>query len=179
MNVLGIDLGIGKIACACYDLSRQVHLVACPWFVSTSHDHLDKATARARQLHEIGSYVHDVANAVKADHIFIESIIIGNNRKYSLDLAQTMGAVLSALHVVSAINGTRIHLVDNKAWKKRLLGNGNADKDAIRTYIDVTYPAYALLCDGDQDRYDACCIGLYGLDVLAGATDLKLSEQPG
>ena len=54
-------------------------------------------------------------------------------------------------------------------------GNGNADKDAIRDYIHVTHPAYALLCDGDQDRYDACCVGLYGLDVLAGSEGLKLT----
>ena len=181
MIVLGVDLGIGKIACSVFDLSTELKLTMCPYLVTTSHDEKNRINARARELREIGYWMHDVILGTSADYVFIESIIVGNNHKYSLQLAQTLGAVLSRLPN-SAIDSeigcpTQLHLVDNKTWKKRLLSNGNATKDQIRDYIDTAHPAYALLCEGDQDRYDACCIGLYGLDVLAQSTELRL--QPG
>lgn len=170
MITLGIDLGISKIAVAALEDSTLVDATA---YQPTAEDS-DKIMARGRVLHELGSWVYDYSLGVQPDAIFIEEIIVGNNTKYSLQLAQTFGSVLSALFVSSLVTGARVYLAGNKAWKKRLLGNGNANKDQIRAFIDESYSAYALLCDGDQDRYDACCVGLYGLDVVSAADQLKL-----
>jgi Holliday junction resolvasome RuvABC endonuclease subunit len=129
---------------------------------------------RDQQLLELGAMAHDFALLHGADSVWVEKVIIGNNRKYSIGLAETMGAVLSDLGQVRLHNGLDIRQADNKAWKKALLGNGNATKEQIRDYIHETYPAYAPLCGDDQDLYDACCIGLYGRLILDRAAHLQL-----
>jgi Holliday junction resolvasome RuvABC endonuclease subunit len=167
MTVIGIDLGTRKVAVA----------------VLTG-DGLQRATAyapaeglsRGYQLLELGRYVHDQALFHDADQVWIEDVIVGNNHKYSLQLAQVLGAVLAALGVSPA--GLDVRLVGNKAWKKEIVGNGNASKDMIRNYIVDTHPDYALLCADDQDKYDATCIGLYGLAITDRARDLRLADAP-
>jgi Holliday junction resolvasome RuvABC endonuclease subunit len=128
---------------------------------------------RAHQLHELAMFAHDEALFYEADWVFIEDIIVGNNRKYSIRLAQTMGAVLADLALLEYRQGLSIRTVDNKAWKKEIVGNGNADKEAVRNYILESHPAYAPLCGDDQDRFDAVCIGLYGRRILDRSQQLS------
>jgi Holliday junction resolvasome RuvABC endonuclease subunit len=117
-----------------------------------------------------------VATLHRVDQVWIEDTIIGNNRKYSIKLAQVMGAVLSHLGQIRLNTGCDVRLVDNKSWKREIVGNGNSDKAAVRDYIDVTHPAYAALCGDDQDLYDAACIGLYGILICNRARGLKLES---
>lgn len=163
MSVIGIDLGVHKIAMVCITEGEQE-----AWAYEATHPHRDL------QLMELGSMAHDFALLHDADSVWVEKVIIGNNRKYSIGLAETMGAVLSDLGHMRLHNGLDIRQVDNKAWKKALIGNGNASKDAIRDYIDVAQSAYAPLCEDDQDLYDACCIALYGRQILDRAAHLQL-----
>jgi len=162
MNLMGVDLGIHKVSCAVY---RDGGLVQ-----ASTHPASD-LEGRGRQLRELGRYCYDLGLSHDLDHVWIEDVIIGNNRKYSLQLAQTLGAVLCYL---AGLPGVDVRTVDNKAWKKALLGNGNAAKEQIRDYIHVSHPQYAPFCDGDQDRYDATCVGLYGLRILDRASSLHL-----
>ena len=99
---------------------------------------------------------------------------MGNNRKYSLALAETKGAVLGSLsHLRPACD---IRTVNVKAWKKEVVGNGNAGKEQVSNYIVATHPAYAAVCDGDQDRIDATCVALYGLRITSRVRELRLAE---
>lgn len=166
MSVVGIDLGIHKIALFCITSGQED-----AWDYPATH------AERDLQLSEIGAMAHDFCLLHGADSVWIEDVIIGNNRRYSLALAETMGAVLSDLAQMRMGHGTDMRRVDNKTWKKALIGNGNASKDDIRHYIDVTHPQYSPLCGEDQDLYDACCIALYGLQILDRAAHLQL--QPG
>jgi Holliday junction resolvasome RuvABC endonuclease subunit len=165
VKTLGIDLGMRKIALFYLGEQGRCHTAR---FEASEND------SRDMQLLELGGYAHDICSFHDADSIWIEDVIIGNNRHYSLQLAQTLGAVMSSLAQLRLSAGTDIRLVDNKTWKKHLIGNGNASKDGIRNYIDVTHGAYAPLCEGDQDLYDACCVGLYGLGVTDRAEHLTL-----
>jgi Holliday junction resolvasome RuvABC endonuclease subunit len=158
---MGIDLGTRKIAISLFIEGELVDVYVYEAGVGA---------LRGRQLAEVASYTHDIAVGYEIDHVWIEDVIIGNNRKYSLQLAQVLGAVLSKLNSLAV----DVRLVDNKAWKKAIVGNGNATKDDVKGYIDTHHPAYALLCSADQDLYDATCVGLYGLDIVDKARHLQL-----
>jgi Holliday junction resolvasome RuvABC endonuclease subunit len=166
MNLIGIDLGTRKIAMALFVHRELVHAYA--------HESAPDL-ARDIQLGVLASFAHDLCLLHGAASVWIEDTIIGNNRKYSIQLAEIKGAVMGNLSQLRLSQGTDVRLVDNKTWKKEVCGNGNADKAAVRDYIHASHPAYAPLCGDDQDLYDAACIGLYGLGVLERATDLRLS----
>jgi len=166
MSIVGIDLGVHKIALVCITTGEQE-----AWLYSATHPERDL------QLSELGAMAHDFCLLHQADSVWIEDVIIGNNRKYSIGLAQTLGAVMADLAQLRMGQGTDICTVDNKTWKKALLGNGNASKDEIRDYIDVSQSGYAPQCEGEQDLYDATCIALYGQQILDRAAHLQL--QPG
>lgn len=166
MTVVGIDLGVSKIALVCITQGEQ----------TADAYHAEPGT-RDAQLLALAGYAHDFAILHDADSVWIEDVIIGNNRKYSIGLAQVLGAVLAELGQVRLHNGCDIRTVDNKTWKKTLIGNGNASKDDVRNYITEVHPVYAALCGQDQDLCDAACVALYGRTILDRARTLQL--QPG
>lgn len=167
MSVLGIDLGIRKIAICvitdglagytCYGV-RTLVLVEQP---------------REDELHRLSRYVESVALTYQPDHVFIEQPIVGNNRKYSMKISESCGAVRSVLGQ-EVHRGLKTVMVDNGTWKKELLHDGHASKAEVRNYINVTHPAYAAFCGDDQDAYDSCCIALYGVALLDRASHLSL-----
>lgn len=159
MNVVGIDLGVHKIALA--NMGETPHVAV---------HQVEADSPRAHQLWELASFAQHFAVLAQAGCVWVEKPIIGNNRKYSMQLSEVCGAVMYAL----ANTGYDIRTVDHGTWKKELLGNGHAGKDDIRNYINVTHGAYAPLCGDDQDAYDATCVGLYGQEVLTRAADLQL-----
>jgi Holliday junction resolvasome RuvABC endonuclease subunit len=98
------------------------------------------------------------------DTVYVEEPIAGRSVRVSLQIAQMAGAVLSAVDGLHNADGELSHsyLVSNTAWKKLLIGSGNANKEKIRKWLDTEFPSYASKCGSDQDRYDATCIALYG-----------------
>jgi|SRR3954464_7065652 Holliday junction resolvasome RuvABC endonuclease subunit len=168
MTLLGIDLGIAKVAVAIFSEGSYgrtlVDVIA----------HTSTSPTRDEQLAELASVSHNLAVFYKADWCFIEEPIVGNNPKYSLKLAQTCGAVMGKLSHLRGQQSLDIRLVGNKTWKKEVLGNGNSSKDVIRSWVNEHHPAYAALCGEDQDEFDACCVGLYGLGLLDRARQLTL-----
>jgi Holliday junction resolvasome RuvABC endonuclease subunit len=157
---MGVDLGIHKVALFLWDVDVP-HAVA--W--EAPHDY-----SRAQQLRHLAGYVHDMASTFDTNVVWIEDTLVGNNIKYSISLAETKGAVMAALaaHV-------DVRLVNVSTWKKQVVGAGNANKDSVRDYIHVTHGAYAPLCGDDQDLYDACCVALYGLQIMEQSTNLRLA----
>jgi Holliday junction resolvasome RuvABC endonuclease subunit len=165
MNLIGVDLGTHKVALAVFVEDTMVAAYA--------HES-PSDLSRDLQLLELSSFTHDVGLSVGVDSVWIEDTIIGNNRKYSIQLSEAKGALLADLARLRLELGTDVRLVDNKTWKREVVGNGNASKDQVRDYIRVTHPAYAAFCGDDQDCYDAACIGLYGFTILERSTHLQL-----
>lgn len=149
MRVMGVDLGIKKAAFSVWEDDILVYTDA---FESHALD-------RASQLDQVSAWLFISDIRAQADYIVIEDTLIGNNRKYSIRLAQMMGACLAAL----AEKGDHILLANVGHWKKEVLGNGHADKVAIRSYVNEMSMAYSALCGDDQDQFDAACIGYYGV----------------
>lgn len=146
--VVGIDVGIAKVAWSVWNDDTLVGVGA----------YASKEPNRAFVLEDIYTNISTAVSPFYPDFIFIEETLIGNNRKYSIQLSQTIGAVLAAL-----ASDAPIYLVNVSTWKKEVLGNGKADKTAIRDYVKGRDSAYAVLCGSDQDKYDAACIGYYGV----------------
>ena len=152
MKVMGIDLGIRKIAYANWQDGRLVETDA--WE--------SQADLRHMQLMDLGDTIYEAVKYTEPDHVFIEDTLVGNNVKYSIQLAQVMGSVLSSLALLQVEQYFGLYLVNNKVWKKTVLQNGNAGKDIIRSWVTEQDSAYSVLCGNDQDRFDAACIGYYG-----------------
>ena len=83
----------------------------------------------------------------------VENPIYIQNVKVTVSIAQTVACVKLAM----AQSGITFFGIDNRAWKKAVLGDGNSDKAKIK--------AFALtLWDGkitSQDLADAACIALW------------------
>lgn len=159
MNLMGVDLGIHKVALFLCD-GDVPHAVAweCP-----------EGYPRSKELHHLAGYVHDLASTFDIDSVWIEDTLVGNNVKYSIQLTEVRGAVMAALAM-----HMDVRTVNVATWKKEVVGDGHANKDSVRDYIHVTHPDYAALCGSDQDLYDACCISLYGRQITERASGIRL-----
>jgi len=149
--VCGIDLGARKVAISTFvdgELTLAQSLEV-------------PKTTRARELRTLGEWTFGYTKI--ANYAFVEEPLIGRGVRSSLQIAQTAGAVMSAMGGLLAIDS---RFVDNKTWKKQVVGNGNASKEMIEEWLKRTHPAYAALCGSNQDRIDAACIGIYGVQVL-------------
>lgn len=162
VRVMGIDLGIRKVALAVWE---DGVLVSTEAYESKHPD-------RGQQLLECADIVWESIHHDPVDIVWIENTLVGNNIKYSLSLTQMMGAVLLRLAEMQQERDLGVYLVNNKTWKKDVVGNGNADKNTVKSFIQEMDSAYAVLCGSDQDRYDAACIGYYGVLVADLAGDL-------
>jgi Holliday junction resolvasome RuvABC endonuclease subunit len=159
MNVMGVDLGVHKVAVFGWDDE-----------IAYAHAYVTELTyKREDQLRQLAGLVHDAATLHDADVVWIEDTLVGNNVKYSMALAEVKGAVMASL-----ASHSDVRLVNVGTWKKGTVGAGNANKDSIRDYIHVSNGPYAPLCGDDQDLYDACCIAIYGRSVMERARDLRL-----
>jgi Holliday junction resolvasome RuvABC endonuclease subunit len=166
MRLLGIDLGIHKVGVAV--------LGGEPFGLQHAVAYESVATERDVQLAELMGAVHGIALLHEADSVWVEDVLVGNNHKYSLALAETKGAVLAGLAQLRLARGTDVRTVPVGTWKREVVGSGNATKERVQNYIRETHPAYAPLCGDDQDLYDASCVGLYGHLVLERASQLTL-----
>jgi len=168
VTVLGVDLGIRKVAVAVItDGVAGYTLYSIPRLELVKQE-------RAYELHKLSSFVEAVVSTYQPEHMFIEQPIIGNNNKYSMQLSETCGAVIGGLRLSPEQTDPNVHMVDNGTWKKELLLNGHASKSEVRNYIVDTHPAYAAFCGEDQDAFDACCIALYGNLILDRSERLSL-----
>ncbi len=66
--------------------------------------------------------------------------------------------------------------VNVMAWKKDIVGKGNASKDEVAAWLEVHHPDYYEQCHGDQNLVDATCVALYGRLVMDRAEVLVGEE---
>ena len=148
MIVGGVDLGGRKAAVSIFDGGELTYV-----------DHFTvPKTTRGRELHAMAEWTWRVLKV--CDFVVVEEPQIGRGVRSSLQVAQTCGAVMSTLHGIKAM------WVPVSTWKKEVVGRGNADKTAVREWLESSHPGYAERCGANQDRIDATCIGLYGVGLL-------------
>lgn len=81
--------------------------------------------------------------------------------------AMASGALQAGL---AAFIPAPVDIIMVPTWKKNIVGNGSASKDAIREFVETNYPhiAKTMITDKgkfDQDMCDAFCIYLYTYEI--------------
>lgn len=145
--VAGVDLGKNKAA---------VSVFVAEDLTAVTHVELPPTGARAGNLAVLADFVAQAT--IACDVVYIEEALVGRNVRQSLWIAQTVGAVLAALNAEA-------REIPVARWKAEVVQKGNATKEEVRDWLARHYPAYAEQCQGNQDRIDAVCIGLYGVRV--------------
>ena len=70
----------------------------------------------------------------------------------------TLVSVIAIVKVALFRNKVNFTLVDNKTWKKEVLGNGNSSKEQIMSFAERKWQRVF----EEQDYADAACIAEYG-----------------
>ena len=98
-------------------------------------------------------FFNDLSKINITDRASIEAAIFIQNPKTTIAIAHVVGAVWGALFQ----KGVDAIRVDNKQWKKGVLGKGNASKQDITKFaIDKWGDIFP-----EQDYADAACIALW------------------
>jgi Holliday junction resolvasome RuvABC endonuclease subunit len=141
--MLGIDLGARKVSMVDIDQMFSHHV----------------EVPRSERGKELGEMFRLVSQFGLTGTVWVEAPVLAGARdiQATISVAQMSGVVHAAL--------PEAHQVAVASWKKRTIGNGNADKDSVREWIDRVHPELTPLCRGNQDLYDAACIALYGRTV--------------
>jgi Holliday junction resolvasome RuvABC endonuclease subunit len=172
-KVMGIDLGQRKVALSLWTSN-----------ILEAESYEVPGGLRGDELLHLSEFVYDAAYQFRPHYIFIEDTLVGNNVRYSIKLAQVMGAVLAKLAQLQEdldaypLDELVVLPVNVGTWKKEVVGNGHADKQMVREYLTGLDRSYAEICGSDQDKYDAACIGLYGLLVAARSNSLMEEFRP-
>lgn len=107
----------------------------------------------------------DLASEYSDATVLVELPFIGRFRTEStLGLAKTHGALLAGLVEGGLSN---IDTINNRSWKKSVIGNGNATKDDITAWVagnrpDIHSSISTAPRSIQQDLVDAACIAMYG-----------------
>jgi Holliday junction resolvasome RuvABC endonuclease subunit len=129
-------------------------------------------TTRDQELRTLALWAYGYLKV--CDLVFIEEPLIGRGVRASLQVAQTSGAVLAGLAEIPwGSKGRECHLVPVGTWKKDVIGNGSANKEMVSLWLKSSHPSYAVQCADNQDRIDAICIGLYGVQLRDRAEHLE------
>ena len=157
---VGVDIGVRRIAIG------SVH----PAF-SSSIDLGKKPGDRQYEVHMLSRWMRE--QPIRGARLWIERPYLSSsisNPDTSIAMGETVG-VIRAAGLWSAVT-----MVHQSSWKAQVLGNGKADKDEIRGWVEREWPMLADLCLGVEDRYDAMCIGVYGKLVQEGTVQLPVPK---
>jgi len=94
-------------------------------------------------------------------HIFCEEPLALKNGRTTRMLGLAAGAIWAA-HLDCDLFW---HWVDVSHWKKAIVGNGNADKQQVRDWVQQNLGEHWEQPE-DADFYDAACLCAYGESVL-------------
>ena len=154
--VVGVDIGMRSVALSVFEngLLTNIEVGSVPQ-TALRGDELFFLAQKLRWLGEDGitTYVEEPPMAGP------------QNKRTFLHLGQTCGMILSVC--------SEAHLVPVSTWKKQVVGAGNATKDDVAHWLLAHSASYHALCDGDQNRVDAICIGLYGVQIEARAALIR------
>ena len=148
MDILGIDCSSKAVNCVLIDKSKAWKYSFCL-----------KSDARDMDLRLIelfGDFNKLIMNLSDIKFAVIENAIYLQNVKATIGIAQ----VISAVKVALSTKGIKFIGVDNKSWKKAVLGDGNASKDKI---MDFALALWGKENITSQDVADASCIALWGV----------------
>ena len=99
-------------------------------------------------------------------YVFMEDPVLGRGgARSTIVQAKVNGAIAAGLLNAGALKVTQ---VNNSAWKKRVVGKGNAGKPEIKAWAKQYWRQLFVLANNgkDQDLIDAGCIMRHGQHVV-------------
>lgn len=171
--IFGLDLGTRRATVAC----PQDRFVFTVSLESAKNRRLFEYEQEAggemgRQVSEAiyERYGYSGGHAFFAERPFPRTHGKGANPRTAVGQSISLGALSTHLP-------GRLHAELPHVWKKELLGNGNAGKDLITSWLTAHRPTLAEVAR-TQDELDAFCVGVYGESVVA-ARSLPADEPVG
>lgn len=151
------------LGCDCS--SKQIALVLlgndyfwCENLIAKESD----SDVRSRTLfREFGVVLDDLEfNSLRPNMVYVEQAVYLQNIKTTLSI----DSVINAVKFNCVLRSIPYTVIDNKLWKKDILGNGKATKENIFEFASVKWEGKI----DNQDIADAACIALYGFKKLGG-----------
>lgn len=159
-NIYGLDLSSRKVAIV--ELTEDGE-GADTFTVS-------KMAERHDELYSLWFDVMGHMGSLEPGWVYIESPVVGRGGAQPTIL---QAQVDSIIHIAAAsYDHLGCYSVNNKTWKKTIVGNGNATKSDVTQWLRSNHPSLAQLAHGDQDLVDAACVALYGREVVQRAQRL-------
>jgi len=149
---VGFDCSSKAIHCVVLDGDSNI-VVQKKWG-STEKTFDDRFPEFARNFYRDFSKI--ILTPTENMFVAIEQSIFIQNPKTTMEIANVIGCVRTACY----LRGFDVVVVDNRRWKKVVLGNGNAKKPDIMKYaIDKWGEVFT-----EQDFADAACIASWRLE---------------
>lgn len=155
MKILGFDCSSKTIDCVILDGEGN-------WIRSFSvAAYLDTTDMDAR-LMDVTEKMYNKLESMSIDGseyvAYIENAIYLQNVKVTIAIAQVIAVTKKILFDLEI----KFFGIDNKSWKKDILGDGKANKEKIMAFAKIKWGDWIT----SQDIADAACIALYGVRRL-------------
>jgi len=149
MWLLGCDCNSKSIACTLLGSGEYIYTELLE---STEKD---TQVRFCELVDKFGVFLRDLeAVGTLPTIVYVELPIYMQNTKTTLSIAYVVGLV----RVVCRQFNITCKMVDNKTWKRVVVGKGNATKEEIMQYVLVLHEDVK-----SQDIADSICIAYYGL----------------
>jgi hypothetical protein len=155
MNSAGIDYGVRRIA---YALPSK----------NIFEELLLKSKDDIANLVVMSDWTREIVQRTRPELTVIEQPIQGASRNIRTGIS--LGMVAGALAVATQQAKSPVVMINPSTWKKEVIGNGRADKQAITEWLKRQHPQYQQQCEllkSQQDGTDATCMAIYGNKRLA------------
>lgn len=146
----GCDIGARRLAIACAETHHVAEIVLPPLRRGTQED-------TSTVLHQLGWWIQQVVPPEAT--LWVEKPVMLRGKRANpqtvIRMSLTMGTVILA-------HPGRSYPIESSQWKLATVGDGSADKPAVRAWLEGAHPALAAACGPSQDLADASCISIAG-----------------
>jgi len=146
MNIWGIDCSSKNIAISSFKYEDL------DWTICLTCDIKDTQL----RILELCKIFERIINKNLPDKVFIEESIFVQNFKTSKAITEVIG------NIKWICNGRKVpfETVQNRVWKKKVIGNGGCSKEDIAEFVKKKFPKVK---DEPQDVFDCVGVGLWGI----------------
>ena len=150
---VGID--VSKYKAHIVILDDKTHIYHCEILESREKKDIERGCTIKRSAEDFLIEFVDANDTVMEDLVVaIESPIYLQNIRTTLDIARNVFVIQTVCGELSI----PCFGVDNRVWKKEVLGNGAAKKEDIEKFAKTKWKKYPF---ADQDSMDAACIAFH------------------
>jgi len=172
---IGVDIGKRRLAIGCVDCAG-----------SAFSDSIDLVKAGDRNIELVTladwlcqSIFNHLFLSPRQVRLWVETPFMSNgpaaNQTTTIAMAEVVGAIQGAAR------WEQVTMVGQSTWKAKVCGNGRFDKGQVEAWLAYHHPDLLELCEGNQDRMDAMCAGLYGMmrsDGTIGPPEPRKKKKP-